>query len=172
MANDTTHSRKLPTASPSRRLPVQASATPPEPRFDAEAFVQHTARLAQVMVQEIDCLKKMDIRRFAELQAEKNRLVSQLEGMKEALMQRPALANGLPEDQRQELRQVQTVLQQIMRENLRHLKVAYEVNQGVVQAVKDTLVEQSQTVGIYNRRGKDSRAFGGQTLSMTINEAV
>jgi seryl-tRNA synthetase len=159
---------------PSRRfmgmsLEMQPALTMPV--LDVETLIHLTTRLAHIMVQEIECLKQMRIKDLANIQAEKGKLINQLEGMRHEMDNHPEWIKELDEETREQLRELNTMFQQILKENMRYLKVAYQVNQDVIGAVRDALLQSSHSVGVYNQRGKDQRPMN-QALSMTLNESV
>lgn len=143
------------------------------PILDVETLIHMTSRLAHILVVEIECLKGMRIQELAKMQPEKNKLITTLEAMRYEMDNHPEWVKELDSEEKEHLREISRVFQDILRENLRHLKVAYQVNQDVISAVREALMQNSQSVGVYNQRGKDNRAMlATQSLSMTINDTV
>lgn len=149
-------------------------AKPPSPnnaiKFSVQDMITITARLAQVLAEEVDCLRDMKVSQIEKLQKEKIFLTNALEAYRKLLDKHPELKKTITPAQRSELEEVSGVFNSVLKENHQRLLVAREVNHRMVQAIRGCVVEQSGHK-LYNQRGY-SNVPGGRTLSVTLNRQI
>ncbi|MBV8939565.1 MAG: hypothetical protein JO089_06970 [Alphaproteobacteria bacterium] len=133
-------------------------------------IVTLTARLAQVLAEEVDSLTAMNLGRVKELQQEKLFLVNALEAHRRQVATYPHLAETIPSHDRRDLEGVVKVFEDILEENHRRLLVAREVNQKIVHAITQ-VVKENATSAVYGGRGKIG-ALGADALSITVNHTA
>ena len=153
---------------------MQASTPHPKPKkpivINAKDISMLTARLAQVLAEEVDLLEAMKVRDIEKLQDEKLFLVDALETHRKILKQQPQLSETIPSQDKHDLAQVVEVFEDILAENHRRLTMAKEVNAQVVGAIREVVEEKSQTP-YYGRRGTQyMTAF--DNMSVTLNEQI
>ena len=136
----------------------------------AQDLVTLTARLAQILAEEVDLLSEMRISKIEALQEEKIFLTNALEAYRKMLDKQPNLVETIPSQDKKDLQEVFDVFSNILEENHRKLRMAKEVNHKIVQAitavVKETAVSQSYSDG--GLRG----AAPFETLSVTLNQTI
>ena len=133
-------------------------------------LIMLTARLAQVLAREADWLDEMKISRIAELQDEKMRLTNALESIKKQLNKEPELLDEISDDQREDLRQVVTLFDEIMNENYSRLNTARLVNQKIIEAISEVVCESAKN-DLYDYKGT-ANAHGVESISLTLNQRV
>lgn len=153
---------------------MQASSIQPKPKkpivINAKDVSMLTARLAQVLAEEVDLLEAMKVRDIEKLQEEKLFLIDALETHKKILRQRPELSETIPSQDKYELAKVVDVFEDILQENHRRLKMAKEVNAQVVNAIRDVVQEKSQTPYYGSRGTKHMAAY--ESMSVTLNQHI
>lgn len=139
-------------------------------KLNMQDIVTLTARLAQLLAEEVDQLKAMRLEKIRELQEEKQYLTQALEAHRRLLDKHPHLAETIPSRDRADLEGVVTVFQDILQENRRRLLMAREVNHRIVQAVTDVVREAAMS-RVYDGRGA-AGALGSDALSLTLNQTA
>lgn len=129
-----------------------------------------TARLAQILAEEVDCLDEMRIRDIEALQAEKRRLTRTLEAMKREVERRPEIRDGFTAEDIETFHDVSTIFDEVLQENHRKLLVAKEINFRVVQAISDVVKEEMVRHG-YNQLGTTSQQRVGAP-SISLNKTI
>lgn len=129
-----------------------------------------TARLAQILAEEVDCLDEMRIADIEKLQDEKRRLGRTLEAMKREVERRPELKNTFALEEIETFREVSEIFNEVLHENHRRLLVAKEINFRVVQAISDVVREESQRTG-YSRRGTQAESRD-KAPSISLNKTI
>jgi flagellar biosynthesis/type III secretory pathway chaperone len=129
-----------------------------------------TARLAQLLAEEVDQLGGMKIAKVRELQKEKLFILSALEAHKRILEKHPHLSETIPSRDKSDLEAVVRVFEDILEENHRRLMVAREVNQRVVNAITEVVRDNSMSK-VYGAKGVTG-ALGGDSLSITLNHTA
>ena len=128
-----------------------------------------TARLAQVLAQEVDCLNEMRVRDMEKLQDEKRQLMRTLMIMKREIDRRPELKATFSEADKASFAQVAEIFHTVLQENHRKLLVAKEINLQVVQAISDVVKEEvmqsSYNQGGYHGTRRD-------TPSVSLNKTI
>lgn len=138
--------------------------------FKTQDVITITARLAQVLAEEVDLLREMKVRQIAALQQEKIFLTNALEAQRKQIERFPYIKQTIPSQERSDLEEVAEVFEEILAENHRKLMLAKEVNQKIVQAITDVVKETTQS-RTYNGSGyAGSAPFS--TLSVTLNETI
>lgn len=138
--------------------------------FRAQDVVTLTARLAQLLAEEVDLLGEMKIKKIEELQKEKTFLTNALEAQRRVIERHPYVIDTIPSTDKNDLQKVFEVFQDILEENHRKLLLAKEVNHKVVQAITDVVKETTQS-RTYNGSGYTGAA-AFNTLSVTLNQTV
>lgn len=133
-------------------------------------LIMLTARLAQVLAREADLLDEMKISRISELQDEKIRLTNALESIKKQLNKKPELLDEISDDQRDDLRQVITIFDEIMNENYSRLNTARLVNQKIIEAISEVVCESAKN-DMYDHKGTPN-AHSTESISLTLNQRV
>ncbi len=144
--------------------------TPPARSVNTQDIITITARLAQVMAEEVDLLKTMNIKKISALQDEKLFLTQALETHKKVLKRHPELSEQIPSRDKQDLAEVVKVFEDVLEENHRKLQMAREVNQQIVQAIRDVVREQSST-RYYNNNGFTPPS-PYSAVSVTLNQTI
>lgn len=152
----------------------QQTTQPRTAQADKEIRIQDvvtlTARLAQILAEEVDLLNEMKVSKIADLQKEKLFLISSLEAQKKRLKENPGFSETIPSRDKQDLQEVIHVFNDILEENNHKLKVARKVNEKIVQAIT-SVVRDSTKSAAYGRQGTNgSSPFS--SLSVTLNETI
>lgn len=152
--------------------PAQRTLTPPAPSqgLAVADLITVTARLAQLLAEEVDLLKEMKVKDMERLQKEKIFLTNALEAQHRWLQKNPQALNLITPAQRTELAAVNKVFQEILRENHQRLLTAREVNGRIVQAIRSVADEHSGQ-RVYNQQGTMFTP-GVKSLSITLNQSV
>jgi flagellar biosynthesis/type III secretory pathway chaperone len=138
--------------------------------IDVRAVITVTARLAQLLAEEVDLLSDMKVSKIEHLQSEKIFLTNALEAQKKLINKHPHLAETIPSQDREDLAQVVEVFEGILEENHRKLLLAKEINHQVVQAITSVVKDKSRSK-VYDDRGHTGVA-AYETLSVTLNQTV
>lgn len=138
--------------------------------FQARDIITITARLARVLAQEADYLEEMKVSKIADLQKDKLALADALTTIKKEVLKDPSILEDISDDEREEMRAVITIFNQILDENYRRLTVARAVNQEIVKAVTDVVCEHA-TNDVYDSKGS---AHGQvvNSLSLSLDKQV
>ena len=150
-------------------------ATTPSPSFplpptgmtlaDLIAVSDH---LADVLYEESEYLRTMQINKIPPLHEEKLRLTHQLETYQRLLEANPDILRNADAVSLEEFKVVSDEFTAIMKENFRLNAVARTVNQRVVQAITDAMFE-DQRISSYNRQGTSSMT-ADLTMSFNLNQ--
>lgn len=129
-----------------------------------------TARLAQLLAEEVDLLSEMKVAKIEALQEEKLFLVSALDAHRKLAEKNPHLIETIPSQDKEDLEKMVDLFKDILEENHRKLSVAKQVNHKIVEAVTAVVKEstQSRTYG----RGGISGSAPFETLSVTLNKTI
>ena len=129
-----------------------------------------TARLAQLLAEEVDLLGDMKVNKIEALQQEKLFLVNALDAQRKLVAKHPHLLETIPSQDKQDLQEVVDVFNDILAENHRKLLIAKEVNHKIVQAIT-AVVKQTTASRTYDGKGATGYA-PYETLSVTLNKKV
>jgi hypothetical protein len=129
-----------------------------------------TARLAQILAEEVDLLAEMKISKIEALQQEKIFITNALEAQRKHLDKHPHLRETIPSQDKEDLARVVEVFNDMLEENHRKLMLAKEVNYKIVEAITD-VVRQSTQSNVYNGYGATGFA-PFETLSVTLNKRI
>ncbi|MCH2546191.1 MAG: hypothetical protein MK052_01075 [Alphaproteobacteria bacterium] len=129
-----------------------------------------TARLAQILAEEVDCLDEMRISDIEDLQEEKRRLSRTLEMMKREVDRRPELRETFDDEDIATFTEVSEIFNEVLQENHRKLLIAKEINFRVVQAISDVVKDEMIRHG-YNKRGTTGALRDGAP-SISLNETI
>lgn len=138
--------------------------------LDVKAIITVTARLAQLLAEEVDLLADMKVSKIEALQNEKLFLTNALEAQRKLIDKHPHIADTIPSQDKYDLEQVVEVFNHILEENHRKLLLAKEVNHKIVQAITSVVKEHNQSK-VYNDDGFTGMA-PFETLSVTLNQTV
>lgn len=145
-----------------------------EPRkvetINAADIINVTARLAQLLAEEVDMLGTMRMKKVAELQQEKLFLINALESYRRNIDKHPHLVDTIPSRDKQDLEGVVRVFEDILAENHRRLLMAKEANMRVVGAITQVVKEHSMS-SVYGEGGAPG-ALGNDALSITLNQTA
>jgi len=140
------------------------------PSIKIQDVITLTARLAQLLAEEVDLLDAMKVSKIEALQQEKLFLVGALDAQRKLVNKHPQLLDTIPSQDKRDLEEVVEVFNNILEENHRKLLLAKEVNHRIVQAI--TAVVKQKTM----RWTYDGKGFTGtapyETLSVTLNKRV
>ncbi len=138
--------------------------------FKMQDVITLTARLAQLLAEEVDMLGDMKIKKIEALQQEKIFLTNALEAQRKLIERHPYMLGSIPSRDKADLESVAAVFQDILEENHRKLLMAKEINHKVVQAITDVVKENTQS-RTYNGSGY-AGAAAFNTLSVTLNKTI
>jgi flagellar biosynthesis/type III secretory pathway chaperone len=133
--------------------------------------IQLVARLAQIMAEEVDLLSKMKVGDIAPLQMEKFKLVEALNEQKNRLAANPAFIGSISAQEREDLRKMMEIFENISQENYRKLLMARSVNERVVEAIHQAVKEEMST-GLYTDAGNSHISRNDPIPSVTLNRTV
>lgn len=129
-----------------------------------------TARLAQILAEEVDLLSEMKVADIEALQQEKLFLVGALDAHRKLIDQYPYLSETIPSQDKRDLQEVVDVFNDILEENHRKLLLAKEVNHKIVQAIT-AVVKETTASRVYDGKGATFSA-PYETLSVTLDKKV
>lgn len=138
--------------------------------LDVKAIITVTARLAQLLAEEVDLLTDMKVSKIEALQNEKLYLTNALEAQKKLINKHPALLDTIPSQDKNDLQEVVDVFNNILEENHRKLLLAKEINHKIVQAIT-SVVKESSLSKTYDDQGITGAA-PYETLSVTLNQTI
>lgn len=138
--------------------------------INARDVITLTARLAQILAEEVDLLKVMKVKEIDKLQEEKLFLIDALETYKKILNRHPALSETIPSRDKKDLEALIEVFNNVLEENHRRLQMAREINHQVVKAIREVVTEHAETP-YYGINGKRNIA-PYERLSVTLNQAI
>jgi len=139
-------------------------------KLDVRAIITVTARLAQLLAEEVDLLAEMKVAKVKDLQNEKLFLTNALEAQKKLIAKKPEVMETIPSQDRHDLEEVVEIFNNVLEENHRKLMVAKEINQRIVQAVTSVVKDQSKSK-VYDGKGVNGVA-PYESLSVTLNQTV
>ena len=140
------------------------------PELKAQDVITLTARLAQLLAEEVDLLSEMKISKIEALQQEKQFLTAALDAQRKLIEKHPHLTETIPFQDKEDLKRVVEVFNDILEENQRKLLLAKEVNYKIVQAITD-VVKQHTRSNVYDGKGSSGIA-PYETLSVTLNKRI
>ena len=138
--------------------------------FRIQDVVMLTARLAQLLAEEVDLLGDMKVKKIEALQQEKIFLTNALEAQRKLIDRHPYIMDTIPSRDKKDLEDVAAVFQNILEENHRKLLLAKEINHKIVQAITEVVKETTQS-RTYNGSGSTGTA-SFNTLSVTLNKTI
>ncbi len=148
----------------------QPSAPINAPKLKIQDVITLTARLAQLLAEEVDLLGDMKVHQIEALQQEKLFLVSALEAQRKLVDKNPYLIESIPSQDKKDLEEVVEVFNNILEENHRKLLMAKEVNHKIVEAITAVVKENTQTRA-YGSKGVTNK-IPYETLSVTLNKTI
>lgn len=144
--------------------------TPAPDKINVPDIITLTARLAQLLAEEVDLLGSMNIKQIKELQQEKLFITNALDAHRKVIAKHPHLKETIPSQDKADLEGVVRVFEDILEENHRRLQMAKEVNGMVVNAVTQ-VVRDAAMSNVYDGQGTKG-ALGADALSVTLNQMV
>ncbi len=146
--------------------------TKQSPQYEVriQDVVTLTARLAQLLAEEVDLLGSMKLKEVEKLQHEKIFITNALEAQRKLLDKNPNMMEKIPSQDKEDLQRVVDVFNDILQENHRKLLLAKEVNHKIVSAIKEVV-----------RDHTTSKTYGGdgvthyapyETISVTLDSKV
>ena len=142
----------------------------PAPSLNMQDIITLTARLAQVLAEEVDLLGEMKVSKIETLQQEKLFLVNALDSQRKLIAKHPKLLETIPSSDKKDLEEVVDVFNNILEENHSKLLLAKEINHRVVQAITEVVRTNSRN-RVYNGQG-GTGTNTSETLSITLNKKV
>jgi hypothetical protein len=133
-----------------------------------EELMESTLRLADLLMEESQCLTEMRVNDIEPLQAEKIALTNLLERYQIRMASDPSFIKAADENKRSELLLLTDDLAFAVEENFRRTSAARAVNSRVMHAIRDVLTEQ-QSVSTYDRQGQAGHG-SNLALSMKLNQ--
>ena len=140
------------------------------PELKIRDTITLTARLAQLLAEEVDLLGEMKVANIESLQKEKIFITNALDAQRKLAARHPHLLEAIPAQDKRDLQEVVSVFNNILKENHRKLLIAKEINGKIVQAITAVVKEKSAS-RVYDGKGHT----GNQpyvTLSVTLNKTV
>ena len=141
-----------------------------DPKLRVQDVITLTARLAQILAEEVDMLNNMKISKIESLQQEKLFIIGALEAQKKILDKHPALMESIPSQDRKDLQEVVDVFNDILEENHHKLLLAKKVNHQIVQAITAVVNENTRRASYDGTGANNSTPF--TTLSVTLDKLI
>jgi flagellar biosynthesis/type III secretory pathway chaperone len=141
-----------------------------EPKVDLKVIMTVTARLAQLLAEEVDLLSDMKVSKIEALQNEKLFLTNALDAQKKLIARHPHLIDTIPSQDKSDLQDVVNVFNDILEENHRKLMLARDINHQIVKAITSVVKEHSLSKS-YDEQGITGVA-PYETLSVTLNQTI
>lgn len=129
-----------------------------------------TARLAQLLAEEVDCLGNMKIKDIEKLQHEKIFITNALEAQRKLLERNPASLAAASLRDKEDLKNIIEVFNNILAQNHRRLMLAKEVNHKIVSAIKEVVRDHTSSK-IYSGDGM-THSTSYETLSVTLDSRI
>ena len=149
---------------------VKTNVPASQPKLNVQDVITLTARLAQLLAEEVDMLGEMKVSKIESLQQEKIFLVNALDAQRKLIEKTPHLLETIPSQDKTDLQEVVAVFNDILEENHRKLLMAKEVNHKIVQTITQVVKENTAS------RAYDDKGYNGsapfETLSVTLNKTV
>lgn len=140
------------------------------PKVNMQDVITMTARLAQIMAEEVDLLAEMKLSKIDSLQQEKLFIAGALEAQRKLLDKHPGFSETIPSQDKKDLQEVVDVFNTILEENHQKLLAARDVNHKIVRAITDVVKENTLSKS-YNGYGING-VSPFQTLSITLDKTV
>ena len=132
--------------------------------------IKLTARLAELLAEEVDLLSDMKVAKIESLQQEKMFLANALDAQRKLVDQHPTALETIPSQDKRDLEEVVEVFNAILEENHRKILMAKEVNNKIVQAIT-AVVKENTKRRTYNVKGVTG-TNPYDTLSVTLNKKI
>lgn len=130
------------------------------------------ARLARLLAKEVELLKVMKVGEIEALQQEKMKVVDALENVQRTIRRHPELLEQFDDQEREDLRSVIGIFEQILLENHSRLLVARDINGKVVEVIRDAIAEQTGMPRYGEHGEKDHRVPGAEPTAIKMNEVI
>jgi hypothetical protein len=139
------------------------------PAINIASVMSVTARLAQILAQEADLLAEMRIKDITPLQKEKIMLTKAMDLQLQRIQQNPEMLDSITNEEREDMRDLIEIFDEVKMENYNRLLAAKQVNQRVVEAITHAINEQNKKP-TYTDEGINDRQF--DSLSMTLDKRI
>ena len=146
-------------------LPKQA-----KPELKVKDVIMLTARLAQLLAEEVDLLNEMKVSKIEALQQEKIFITNALEAQRKLVDKHPGVVETIPSQDKKDLEEVINIFNDILAENHRKLLIAREINNKISQAIT-AVVKENSASRVYNGKGFTGNS-AYMALSVTLNKKV
>jgi hypothetical protein len=147
----------------------QRTKIPPQ-TVNMQEVITLTARLAQLLAEEVDNLNAMQVKKIEGLQQEKLFIINALEAHRKMIDKHPHIVDTIPSRDKEDLQAVVDVFEDILQENHRKLQLARAVNQKIVQTITEVVRETSKS-RVYDHSGV-AGIMGKEALSITLNQTA
>ena len=148
---------ELPTLNITETIPVQD-------------IIDVTTRLTDLMAEEAELFRTMNIEAIAALQEEKNQLVVWLEAQQKMLAVHPDPAALIDDEERDVLEEVMEDFTNIAQDNFHQATIARDVNKKVVTAVTNAIRDQ-EVVNTYTPNGGNAN-HQNVPISYKLNQSA
>ncbi len=155
---------------PSEEEFEEAEASASDERDLLEDMTALTARLAEVLAEEVDMLREMRVREIEPLQKKKVALLAALEKLRREFDRRPEVFVQATQEQVERFTGVVQLFNSVLKENRDMLLLAREVNAQVVQAIGEVVADAS-SMPTYDKRGMPEDDPRGAP-PITLNEQI
>ncbi len=129
-----------------------------------------TARLAQLLAEEVDLLGGMKLKEIEKLQNEKIFLTNAIDAQRKLIEKSPHLLESIPSTDKHDMEALVEVFNNILAENHRKLLLAKEVNHNIVSAIK-SVVKDHTVSKTYSGDGMTHYA-AYETMSVTLDRVI
>lgn len=132
--------------------------------------IQLSGRLATLMTEETELLRKMRIAEIEPLQSQKSALAAAYAGAISAVERGPDRIAAAPAGLREALREATRGLQTALDHNLRAVLAAKTVNERLIRVVSDAVAEMRAPGGAYTANGRaPSSADAAEPISLSVD---
>ena len=136
------------------------------------SMLGHMENLTSLYTEELNAIELRDMKRFAEIQPAKNRLVVDCEARMVELQKQPALLKTASPALKERVATVENTLSQLAKKSQRECKIRSESLRRVQQRLLDAARHMmSRDQSQYNNLGKTSTA-NTRPVATAINEAI
>ena len=151
------HTQNLPNLNVSDEIPVQD-------------IIDVALRLTDLMADEAEYFRSMNLAEIGALQEEKSQLLIWLEAQQKMLAVHPDPAALIDEDERAALEEVMAEFTAVAKDNFHQASIARDVNQKVVEAVT-TAIRNQEVVNTYTAHG-GNRNNNDVPISYKLNQSA
>ncbi len=136
-------------------------------------LINVTKRLINVLERENEMLRERKHSELTMILDEKETIARVYQARVMGLEENPEMLAGVPDEDREMLRELAQKIDTLMAENGRMLKVAITVSKRVVDLVAEAVAEASQKSGVYSGKGSTVSAPNqGGSMSLSLNKTL